>query len=284
MLHCDLCARLMLSFVCLSLCWGAINERVWGESAGRKNAEREYVSAKNVEQERVRLTNGEWPPFLSEHLLHHGIGSRIVSEAFAAEGITVEYGFFPWKRAYKYAKLGVWDGSVIWLWSKERTKLFYYSDPVIDSQDVFFQLREKPLRWQKLEDLTGLTIGATAGYFYGKAFEQAEKSGQLKVVRVNSDLQSLRRLLTGRIDACVINLQVGYFLLNQHFSDLQRQRISYHPNAVHESSWHLILSKQKPGNKQLLERFNRGLATLRNSGAVERYLKDAIDGDLPQQP
>jgi len=33
----------------------------------------------------VRLTNGEWPPYLGEHLPHHGVASRIVAEAFALQ-------------------------------------------------------------------------------------------------------------------------------------------------------------------------------------------------------
>ena len=37
----------------------------------------------------VCLTSGAWPPSFSEQLSHHGIGSRIVTEAFAVEGIRV---------------------------------------------------------------------------------------------------------------------------------------------------------------------------------------------------
>ena len=54
--------------------------------------------------ETIRITNGEWPPFTSERLPDKGPLSRIVAEAFALEGISVEYGYFPWRRAYDYTR------------------------------------------------------------------------------------------------------------------------------------------------------------------------------------
>ncbi len=48
--------------------------------------------------ETIRLTNGEWQPYLSKDAPHHGFASHIVTEAFALVGVEVEYGFFPWKR------------------------------------------------------------------------------------------------------------------------------------------------------------------------------------------
>ena len=47
---------------------------------------------------RVRLANGEWPPYTSLNLPNLGCDSQVVTEAFALEGIGVEYDFFPWAR------------------------------------------------------------------------------------------------------------------------------------------------------------------------------------------
>jgi polar amino acid transport system substrate-binding protein len=76
--------------------------------------------------ETLLLTNGEWPPYLSKNLKYYGSASRIVTEAFALEGINVEYKFFPWKRAYKNAELGIWDGSVVWFDTPELRKFFLH--------------------------------------------------------------------------------------------------------------------------------------------------------------
>lgn len=42
----------------------------------------------------IRITNGEWEPFLSEYSYEYGLYSHIVSEAFKLEDIEVEWGFF----------------------------------------------------------------------------------------------------------------------------------------------------------------------------------------------
>lgn len=54
----------------------------------------------------IRITNGEWPPYLSKKLPHYGFASHLITEAFATVNVEVEYGFFPWKRAFRNAQEG----------------------------------------------------------------------------------------------------------------------------------------------------------------------------------
>ncbi len=229
-------------------------------------------------QDTVRLTNGEWPPFMSENLKHFGVASHIVTEAFASEGIRTEYGFYPWKRSYMLAEKGKWDGSVVWSRSPERDEDFYFSDPVIISKEVFFFLKEKKFDWNNMEDLKNITVGASLGYFYGEDFKKAEEAGIIKVDRTTKDIHNLKKLLAGRIGVFVVNLYVGYDLLRKNFSDEERERITYHPKAVREASWHLILSKKEEKNRMLMEIFNRGLTKLKESGKKDKCLEDALSG------
>ena len=113
------------------------------------------VGALAQTQDTIRLTNGEWPPFLSEHAPHHGFASHIITEAFALVGVEVEYGFFPWKRSFKLAKEGKWDGSAVWWENEERRKLFYFTDLVVPTKVVFFHLKSTEFDWTTYEDLRG---------------------------------------------------------------------------------------------------------------------------------
>ena len=93
--------------------------------------------------ETIRITNGEWTPYLSEHLPHYGVSSHIVTEAFALVDVEVEYGFFPWQRSFKLAKSGEkWDGSAVWYYSEERARHFHYSDAVNQVEMAFFHLKD----------------------------------------------------------------------------------------------------------------------------------------------
>ena len=52
----------------------------------------------------------------------------------------------------------------------------------------------------------------------------------------------------------------------------ERQRLSFHHKPLRSDSLHLLLSREVPGNAELMQRFNRGLNQLRDSGKVSQYL------------
>ncbi len=112
----------------------------------------------------IRITNGEWEPYLSEYSYEYGLASHIVSEAFHLEGIDVSWGFFPWKRSYELARQGQWDASAVWWPTEEAKKDFWISEPVVNTSFVFFYLKRQDFKWQAIEDLKGLKIGTTRGY------------------------------------------------------------------------------------------------------------------------
>ncbi len=232
-----------------------------------------------VADETVRITNGEWPPYLSEHLKHYGVASRIVTEAFAQEGVQVEYGFFPWARALNEVKIGTWDAGAVWFRSPERDIDFIISDPVVDVQYVLFHLKSKPIDWDTLEDLKQYTIGATLVYDYGEQFQKAEEAGEIKVERVPSDEQNFKKLLAGRIDVFPLDIEVGYSMLKDTFTPEQIALLTHHPKPIRTASLHLLLSRKVEENEARAEVFNRGLKTLRDGGQIEQYLEESRRGE-----
>ncbi len=226
-------------------------------------------------QEIIRLTNGEWPPYLSESLEHKGFASRIVTEAFAEVGIRVEYGFFIWQRTYNQAKAGRWDGSVGWARTPEREKDFYYSNPVVEDITNFFHLKTYPLDWESIEDLKGISIGATVAYHYGDAFEHAEKTGKIEVQRAAKDQLNLKKLLRGKIQIFPMNLEVGYYQLQRTFPPEKRQLFTHHPKPLYVKPLHVIFSKKIDKNKHRLALFNKGLKQLKDRGRIDQIMKEA---------
>jgi polar amino acid transport system substrate-binding protein len=226
-------------------------------------------------EEKINITNGEWPPYLSEKLTNYGTASQIVTEAFLAVGIRVNYGFFPWKRSYKYAKEGkgegkTWHGSVVWVHTEERAKSFDYSDVVIEDSEVLFYLKEKPLKWDSINDLTGKKIGGTAHTTY-PLFEKAENDGKLVLQRAGNYDTLFNRLLSGRIDAIPQVKRVGQYFLQKNFVAEDQEKITFSPTVIQNSKYHLIFSKQLPENQKFLTLFNEGLVKLKKSGKYKKY-------------
>ncbi|BES72367.1 hypothetical protein RE428_33850 [Marinobacter nanhaiticus D15-8W] len=95
----------------------------------------------------VRLTNGDWAPYLKREA-PHGIIAEIIEEAFAESDTAVHWGFFPWARSYALAQKGIWDGSAAWACTAERAPYFYFSDPIIPVKLAFFYRRERAFDWK----------------------------------------------------------------------------------------------------------------------------------------
>lgn len=228
----------------------------------------------HAEVSSVTLANGEWPPYLSEKLPYNGSVSRIVSEAFASEGITVHYQFFPWKRALEEARHGNLDGTVVWTKTADRENSFLFSKEVLASRTVFFYRKAKPVQWSQLADLAPLMLGGTLGYNYGAEFDKLEKSGALKVERIPSDEQNLAKLLAGRIDAFPIDIEVGMYMLDLHHGKDGMEKLAAHPKTVVSEPLYLMISRKSPNADILMKHFNAGLAKLRANGKYEQYMRE----------
>lgn len=218
----------------------------------------------------VRISNGDWAPFMGEKLPHHGFVSRIVAEAFALEGLQVDYSFYPWARAFAIAQQGDVDASIGWYRTPEREKDFWFSEPVFLESQVLFHLKERPLVWKKLDDLKGKRIGATIGYTYGAEFQAMEEAQAIRVERTPSDAQNLEKLLRGRVDAVVLSQAVGARLVKGMGPD-RASLITFHPTPVNAGTLHVIFPKKSATSQDLLKQFDRGLKKLKASGADERY-------------
>lgn len=235
---------------------------------------------------RVRLTSGEWPPYLSENIAHFGLVSLLVSSAFTEEGVAVEYGFFPWLRSLELARSGEWDGSVIWLRNSEREHDFLFSDPVYFSCQAFFHRRDRPFDWNCYEDLRGVKIGVSLGYSYGNKFDRMLENGELDVDVAQTDRMNMNKLLSGRIDIFPINVEIGYYLLRADFPPGLANLVTHHPRLlINNRALHLIVPRGLPRSRTILQVFNRGLKKLHDSGAFDRLVQEWHQMEsLSQQP
>ena len=80
----------------------------------------------------------------------YGIEPAIVTLAFKHAKIEVEYDMFPPARTYKAAEEGIHDGTVGWVWSEERERSFYYSEPIFKAPLVMFHLKEFAFDWETI--------------------------------------------------------------------------------------------------------------------------------------
>lgn len=233
--------------------------------------------------ETINITNGEWEPYLSQSSPHYGLASHIVEEAFDQVGITVKWGFFPWIRSYEKAKEAKdWEASAVWWPTEDAHEHFLLSVPVVETSNVFFHLKTRPIKWQQFSDLKGLKIGVTRGYDYGEAFHLAVKQGHLYVQEVSSDEMNLRKLMTGRIDVFPNDPVVGFAQIRNNFSEHEAIKFTHHPKEFEKTTLHLLISKRSPRAKHYITAFNRGMRLLAEQGEIQRMIDQLKSGYYDQ--
>lgn len=236
----------------------------------------------------IKLTNGEWSPYTSEQMPHYGLYSHIVSEAFALEGITVEYDFYPWARAMHLVETGQYEGTIPWIITAEREEagLVQFSPSFFaETCDVFFHRHDFAFDWQTVEDLEGLRIGLIVEYSITKEFETLQQEGQALTLDIaTSEDANFQKLLLDRIDIFPATREVGLQYLRQNMTPEEAAQITYHPAPWRCGGLHLVISQQSPRADELLQTFEQGLQKLKDSGRYEQMLQDFVDGvyDAPQ--
>lgn len=228
----------------------------------------------------VRITNGEWPPYLGSEEPGFGIASRIVTRAFERAGYDVEYEFYPWSRSLYLARNGQRDGTAVWMPSDERRENFHISEPVLVTEYVFFHRKAMPFEWDGVRDLAGYRIGLTRDYDYGRVIERVRRQGIAPAETVSADRLNFLKLLAGRIDLFPMDRVVGQRMINDLFSKAKARQLSSAERPVRTDRLHLLLSRELPANAERMKDFNKALKAMRREGVIERILVEALGDQL----
>lgn len=221
--------------------------------------------------EELVAATGEWAPYVSEHLENKGFMTQILSDAFEAMGVEVRFVFYPWRRCYESVVANrVW-AAFPYSWTEERADEVMFSDVVSYSITRFFVYGPSAIKtYDSPAALKPYTVGGVIGYFYEADF----KRRGLTVDYAPREISAVEKLIQGRTDLLPLNELVGWRLIRQRFPDRMDQfRVLEPPYS--KDDLHLIVSKTYPGGKDLLDRFNRALRTVKDDyiydGILERY-------------
>lgn len=242
------------------------------------------LSAYANEQPELKISVGDWPPYLSSDLKHNGVIAHLISDLLADEGYHVTFQFLPWPRAYSSAAAGRFDATAVWMHKAEREADFIFSAPLLNEEFVFFHLKSLPFDWNSFDDLTGMTLGGGLEYSYGPQFDAFLAEGKVKIERVSNDQQNFEKLLKERVVLYPQEMNVGYAALRSHFSPEDRAKITHHPKPLLVNLSYLMLPKSLEGSPALLERFNKRLQQYRDSGRYQRYFDDLQQGKYQPEP
>jgi polar amino acid transport system substrate-binding protein len=226
----------------------------------------------------ISLAANDYPPLIAQNEPGGGSMSRLVVEAFRRTDVDVKITYVPNNRAISGVMLGLYDGSYGWAHAEDRDrKLLYSSTPIYTFRMVFFERRGANIAWKSLAELAPYKIGATLGDHYSDEFSALQASGKLHVDFANDDLANMRKLLVGRVDLFAMEESAGYTLIHDSFAPADQEKFAAQANAISAVPSFFVVNRGNPRGRELIERFERGLRLLAQSGELNKVLGE---GDL----
>jgi len=194
-----------------------------------------------------------------------GYSWDVVRESFHEMGYTITLLIAPWARAMNYAKKGKADVIFPAINTKEREKIFYYSQEAVDETNIviYFAAQNKIDLPNGLEALNGKRIGTVRGWAYGKKWEANQ--GILKEV-TDSIIQGFEMLDRNRV-AGVVGYENAFDYKLKTDGILSKYIKS---TAVDHVADYLIGKKDDARVVSIVKDFDRGKREIIQNGKLER--------------
>jgi len=100
----------------------------------------------------------------------------------------------------------------------------------------------------------------------------------LTVDTAKDDVTALKMLLMRRVDLVVMNRDVGLDILHRQLDPASAALIDCDRTPVDSQPSYLAIARSSPPAATLIADFNRGLAKLRDQGALEQVQRDLAAG------
>jgi polar amino acid transport system substrate-binding protein len=211
-----------------------------------------------------------------------GLAPRVVKAVFAGLDLDVEMVVLGnWKRCLLDAAEGRVDAVLAYRTPQREGDLIFAEVPVLREEVAVFYNRRRPLKVDKLQELTRYRGGLLFGESYGEAFDQAvARAGNIEWV--SDSQQNFGKLIRGRIDFIPYERRTGLLYI-EHLpggGDLDAL-----PMTLAVDHLRLAVSRRSPLAARMAE-IDRELQRLADSGEIERWLaeSEATYRDMIAQP
>lgn len=230
--------------------------------------------ASSLAGEKVVLASLEWPPYTGSELPMQGATSAIVREVFRAAGYDLEIRFLPWNRAIEAARMDEdVDGYFPEYPNTIREGGFLCSESVGKSPVGLAKRRSRDLKWQNYYDLERYRVGVVDGYVNSERFDQLVAAGRIQTDESVSDVLNVRKVLAGRVDWAVVDINVfKHLLMHDEWLSLRKGELRLDARLL---SINDLLVCIAPGERgaEILRRFNASLAELHPMLMQEEFME-----------
>ncbi len=199
---------------------------------------------------------------------NRGIMIDVIKELCKAQGIQLQLNFVSDTRIYKSFDMGTTDATFEAIeWSSDPKK-YYWSSPIVTSEDVLVVRSEDKGKYSSIEQLYGKNLGAIGTFAYPTLDSLFDLK---KITRVDATREKMmfEMLRKKRTDAFVTNRYVAlHYIKNTpgHKKDFVISDITV------DRAFYRILFNKRERLKIMRDKLNREIEKMKKDGRLERIL------------
>lgn len=218
------------------------------------------------------VTGSDYAPYVDDKLPGGGPVTLLVRQAFAAAGIKTDISVEPWRRGYEGLLARRFDATFPYLPTEQRLRDALFSDPIVTVRQhlVVAVGNEKAAMatgWMK-----GRRVCAAIGYGLPPWLDLLIQQGDVSRVTPTQQRNCLSMVVAGRADFMVEDDRIA---IARRATAGEREKLTTVPGpAASQSTLHLIVARDHPHGRQILDSFNQGLGRLRADGLLPELLRE----------
>lgn len=223
-----------------------------------------------AEDRLVRVAGDPYPPWTegaAGSKATGGIAVELAQELFKRLNLKTRIVVYPFQRGMQRIKEGAEDIILMVSKTKVREKFILFTLPIRHSEWVFYHLKGKTFSWSTWKDLQKYRIGYVTGNNIGKAFPAAAEKYKFYIEEVKADIFNVKKLLLGRIDIVITDLEVMQRIIQQN-PEFQG-KLKWHEKPIFESFYHFGISN-KSFLAPMLPRINEVLQEMKDDGTFQK--------------
>lgn len=205
----------------------------------------------------IKLTSLDWPPYTGADLPEQGEVTLFLRTLFGELGYQLQVDFLPWPLAVARVHSGK-EGHLGYFPEYPLTSPDYLQTVAIGYSELgLVERRDNPLLLTDARQLAGLRFGVVQDYLNMVKLDLLIVAGELKPQISQSDRANVLKVLSGELDAAVIDNRVlQYLLLHDKEIKPGAAKLQFSQSLKEHKSLHLVL-KNTAQNVELIKKINQ---------------------------
>jgi polar amino acid transport system substrate-binding protein len=210
----------------------------------------------------LKITTIDWAPYTGKDLPGQGTAIKAFKALAEKAGVNVTFEFRPtWEDAVETSKKDGYDGFYPG-WPEDVIKGYFGSKDIFLSPIGFAELKSFPTSWKNLDDLKDKKIIIVKDYAYPKELTDFLAKGTTKIIKANSDIESIKMLALGTGDLFVVDPFVLFYLIDNN-KDLNeyKNKIVFNSRPIKMNGLTIVL-KDNAKNREIQKALEEALKVI----------------------